>query len=375
MTNDEIVAKVQPRIYSAVKVPIEDRVPLKTPFSVHIDVSSICNYRCSFCFQADNRAMKKVDLKRGKMSVEMFKKIVNDLAEFPEKIKKIKIGNHGEPTLHQDLPEMIKYAKEKNVAEIIEVFTNGSKLTPELNRALVDAGLQRINVSIEGLSDERYMQVAGVKQNFNEIVEGVRHLHSIKGPELTIYVKIADQTSALDKGNNTTFILDETERQYFFDTFGGICDEIFIEKIVPQWAETQLDKQNEVAKTGMYNQKIKKYKDICPFTFMYLHFNCDGQTSPCTLDWPRKVVIGNVNEQSVKEIWEGKSLHQLRVAMLKGRREQINFCNNCSAPMVCVDEDLDPHKEKVLAALNALDESLDDNEWIQSNEWKIKEIL
>ena len=107
---------------------------------------------------------------------------------------------------------------------------------------------------------------------------------------------------------------------------------------------------------------------------MYLHFNCDGQTSPCTLDWPRKVVIGNVNEQSVKEIWEGKSLHQLRVAMLKGRREQINFCNNCSAPMVCVDEDLDPHKEKVLAALNALDESLDDNEWIQSNEWKIKEI-
>jgi len=90
MTNDEIVAKVQPRIYSAVKVPIEDRVPLKTPFSVHIDVSSICNYRCSFCFQADNRAMKKVDLKRGKMSVEMFKKIVNDLAEFPEKIKKIK---------------------------------------------------------------------------------------------------------------------------------------------------------------------------------------------------------------------------------------------------------------------------------------------
>lgn len=366
MSNPEHSAKVQPRIYSAPKVPLEDRVPISTPLSVHIDVSSICNYKCSFCFQADHKAMKSVDLKRGKMSLELFKKVVDDLAEFDEKIKKIKIGNHGEPTLHRDLPEMIKYARDKNVAEIIELFTNGSKLEPNLNQALVDAGLQRINVSIEGLSDERYLQVAGIKQNVNEIVEGVRQLHSIKD-ELQIYVKIADRTTALEKGNNTLFVLSETERQQFFDTYSDICDEIFIEKIVPQWAETQAEKQNKVEETGMYHQKIKKYKEVCPFTFMYLHINCDGTTSPCTLDWPRKVIIGDMNKESAKEIWNGRSLHQLRVAMLKDARSEINFCNNCSAPMVCVDEDFDPHKEKVLSALNATEESLDENLWVKSN--------
>ncbi|NVJ90029.1 MAG: radical SAM protein [Methylocystaceae bacterium] len=365
MKKNEISAVVQPRIYSAKKVPLEDRVPLSTPFSVHIDVCSLCNFKCSFCFQADNKAMKEVGLKRGMMSIETFEKIVDDLEKFDEKIKKIKIGNHGEPTMNPDLPAMISYARNKDVAEIIELFTNGSKLTPELNRALIDAGIQRINLSLEGLTSERYMQVAGVRQDMDQMIAGITDLYN-RRDDCKIYIKIADRTNSLDQNDDTIHVLSEEERQYFFHTFGNICDEIYIEKIVPQWAETQADKQNEVDETGMYDQKIKKYKNICPFTFMYLHFNCDGTTSPCTLDWPRKVVIGNVNEQSVKEIWDGDSLKQLRIAMLKDARSEINFCNNCSAPMVCVDEDLDPHKEQVLEALGVPDDAtLENNPWIQ----------
>jgi radical SAM protein with 4Fe4S-binding SPASM domain len=115
----------------------------------------------------------------------------------------------------------------------------------------------------------------------------------------------------------------------------------------------------------MYDQKIKKHKEVCPFIFMYLHFNWDGPTSPCTLDWPKKVTIGNTKEQSPKEIWNGQSLRQLQIAMLKGEREKINFCNNCSAPMVCVDEDLDHVKEKMLEAMGVTeDEKMSNNEWI-----------
>jgi MoaA/NifB/PqqE/SkfB family radical SAM enzyme len=348
-----IAALIQPRIHSAAKVPLEDQIPLNTPFSVHIDVCSVCNYKCSFCFQADNKAMKDVGLKRGMMDIELFKKIVDDLKVFDQKIKKIKIGNHGEPTLHPDLPAMVRYASESGTAEIVELFTNASKLEPVLNQALIDSGLQRINISLEGLSDERYKQVAGVKQSFTEIVEGVRHLYSIRG-DCKIYVKIADQTSALKGNISQKFVLDETERQFFFDTFGNICDEIYIEKVVPQWAEVQLDKQNQVTDTGMYGQKTKVDKDVCPFIFMYLHFNCDGTSSPCTLDWPRKVVIGNANESSVKEIWNGRKLRELQVAMLEGKRCDINFCKNCTAPVVCVEEDLDPHKAKLLEVIQPL---------------------
>jgi radical SAM protein with 4Fe4S-binding SPASM domain len=347
VTEKNIAAVIQPRIHAAAKVPLEDQVPLTTPFSVHIDVCSVCNYKCSFCFQADSQAMKAVGLKRGMMSQTMFKKIVDELSAFDQKIKKIKIGNHGEPTLHPELPAMIRYARDSGTAEIIELFTNASQLEPKLNQALIDSGLQRINISLEGLSDERYQQVAGVKQSFAAIVEGVRHLHSIRG-DCKIYVKIADQTSALSRNITQKFVLTDAEREYFFDTFGNICDEIFIEKVVPQWAEVQLDKQNQVSETGMYAQKVKVDKDVCPFIFMYLHFNCDGTVSPCTLDWPRKVVIGNIEQQSVKEIWNGQQLRALQVAMLEGKRCDINFCKNCTAPVVCVEEDLDPHKDNLL---------------------------
>lgn len=353
MKDQTIGAVVQPRIHSAKKSSLEDQIPLVTPFSVHIDVCSVCNYKCSFCFQADAKAIKNVGLKRGMMELGLFKKIVDDLKSFDRKIKKIKIGNHGEPTLHPDLPEMVKYARESGVAEIIELFTNASKLEPKLNQALIDAGLQRVNISLEGLSDERYLQVAGIRQNFSDIVRGVEHLHSIR-KDCRIYVKIADQTSALSLNIQKKFTLNEAERADFYRIFGNICDEIYIEKVVPQWAEVQLDKQNTVSETGMYGQKVKANKDVCPFIFMYMHINCDGTTSPCTLDWPRKVVVGNAKESSMQEIWNGKPLRQLQQSMLEGKRCQIDFCKNCTAPVVCVEEDLDPHKAVLLEKMRHL---------------------
>jgi len=117
----------------------------------------------------------------------------------------------------------------------------------------------------------------------------------------------------------------------------------------------------------MYGQSISSWKEVCPFIFMYLHFNCDGTVSPCTLDWPRKVVVGNVNEESVGQIWNGKSLRELQVAMLSGNRKCINFCNSCSAPMVCVEEDLDPHAKSVISIIGGEKEfqNLEDNRWLQ----------
>jgi radical SAM protein with 4Fe4S-binding SPASM domain len=370
---------VRPRIHSAEKQPLQDLLPLKTPISAHVDISSLCNYRCSFCFQADTKGMKDVGLKRGFMDFSLFKKIVDDFNEFPDKIKKIKIGNHGEPTLNPQVVEMVDYARKSNSADIIEMFTNGSKLTPELNEGLVKSGLQRINISLEGLTDERYLEVAGIKQVFQEIIDGVKSLYEIKNrenSELQIYVKIADQAHALNGDKDIKFILSKEERKYFFDTFTPICDEIFIEKIVPQWADTQLDKQNEVGETGMYGQKITSWKDSCPFIFMYMHFNCDGTVSPCTLDWPRKVVIGNVNNESVAKIWNGDSLKQLQVAMLAGQRKCIELCKTCSAPSVCVEEDLDKHVDQVVTAIGGEKEFKDikDNIWVQSVDPNISPI-
>jgi radical SAM protein with 4Fe4S-binding SPASM domain len=348
-----VQAKIQPRIHSAPKTKLEDVAPLKTPFSVHIDICSLCNFKCSFCFQADIHGKKDKGFPHGMMKMELFKETVDHLKNFPDRIKKIKIGNHGEPTLHPLLPEMIRYAREADVADIIEIFTNGSKLNPVLNKAMVDAGLQRINISLEGLTSERYLEVAAAKVDMLEFNKNIQNLYEYSRTtgDLTIYIKIVDKASALKK-DNVTFSMTHNEKELFYKTYGNIADEVYIEKIVPQWAETQEDKQNDLEYTGMYDQKTVKYKKICPFVFMYLHINHDGITSPCTLDWPRQVAIGDIKKETPLEIWNGKKLKDLQVEMLKGNRDKINFCNKCSAPMVCCEENLDPFAEEILKKLS-----------------------
>ena len=351
-STNEIKAVVQPRIHSSKKTKLEDVVPLRTPFSVHIDVCSYCNFKCSFCFQADILGKKEKNFPHGMMKMDLFKQTVDDLKEFPDKIKKIKIGNHGEPTMHPDLPKHVEYARKSGVADIIEIFTNGSKLNPKMNRALVDAGLQRINISLEGLSSERYLKVAKAKINWEEFVANIKDLYeySRNNGDLVIYVKVVNNASEVN--GKTIFSLSDEEKDYFYKTFGNIADEVYIEKIVPQWAETQEDKQNDVDYTGMYDQKTVQYKKVCPFIFMYLHINHDGIVSPCTLDWPRAVKIGDKKKNSAQEIWHGKTLKDLQIAQLQGKRDQIPFCKDCSAPMVCCDENLDDHTDKLVEKIS-----------------------
>ena len=118
-----------------------------------------------------------------------------------------------------------------------------------------------------------------------------------------------------------------------------------IENVVPQWAETD---QNELTDVGMYGQKIEKLKDVCPFPFMYLHVNSDGTVAGCTLDWARKVLVGDKAKHDLFEVWNGTQMRELRIKMLKGQRHQIPMCDTCNAPNVCVIDDLDPFKTDLL---------------------------
>ncbi len=325
-------AKVIARVFNSEKTQLENVVPLDTPFSVHIDVCSICNFKCNFCFQADTEAMKKKSYQFGSMSLDLFKKITDDLKQFKHKMRKVKIGLHGEPTLHPELPQMISYMRSQDVTEIIELFTNGSLLNPKLNKAMIDAGLNRINISVEGLSSEKYKEVTGSTVDMKKFLENIKNLYEVRA-DCKIYIKIVDIN------------LSQEDKDKFYVTFGDICDEIFIENVVPQWAEVN---KFDVDTTGMYGQKIDRYKEVCPFPFMYLHVNFNGTVSPCTLDWGKEVLIGDVTKESLLEIWRGKKLNDLQIKMLEKKRDDIPFCNKCLAPVVCCLENLDDHTEMLL---------------------------
>ena len=307
-------------------------MPLATPFTAHIDICNVCNFKCKFCFQADDEAIKSKGLKRGFMKYEIFCKICDDLSAFPEKLKKVKIGVLGEPTLHNQLPEMITYVKASNCADIVEMFTNASMLKPELCHKIVGAGLDRINISIEAVEDANYKEITQSNVNFKEIVKNVQYLYENR-KQLKLYVKIAD-----------TGLSDE-EKHKFYDIFGNICDEIFIEIVTPQWSESN---KLGLKLAGIYGQEITRRKYVCPYIFMHMQFVYDGTIVICPIDWATSIPLGHVSADSIIDVWNGDLLRKNQILHLEKKRFEIPFCQNCSASETCCLDDLDDDAEEIL---------------------------
>ncbi len=94
-----------------------------------------------------------------------------------EGIKKLRLFKVGEPLLNPDVCRMIRYAREANVAKFIEITTNGILLNEELNRGLIDAGLDILNISVNGINEKQYREVCGYDIDFDEYRKNIEHFY------------------------------------------------------------------------------------------------------------------------------------------------------------------------------------------------------
>lgn len=315
---------------------LEEVIPLSTPYSIAIDPSNLCNFKCNFCaIQTSNKFVK---YKKQIMSIELFKKIIDDISNFPEKLKVLRISGQGEPLINQNISEMITYAKQKDVAEYIEIVTNGSLLSSQLNRRLIESGLDRIRISIEAVDEEGYKEITGVKINLNKFLENIKDLYENKG-NCEIYIKIVDIS-----------VKSEKDKMKFYELFGNICDKIFIDNVIPLWSdfeEMKVDKSLLENDKGVHGQTIQQVK-ICPYIFYNFIINPDGQITACCADWKRKLILGDASKTSVIDIWNGDVLRNFWVDMLKGNKDKYEMCSKCVLPSVDCNDNIDNYADDIL---------------------------
>lgn len=159
------------------RIKLAEVVPLSQPYVIMIDPCGRCNFKCVFCPCNNNKS--NLSERHKMMSIDVFDRVVSDIAEFPHKIKAIDVYGYGEPLLNPDLPEMIKHLYKAEVCEKIRIVTNGSLLTRQMSEELVESGLDYAKISIEGLSDGKYRDICGVDIDFNELVENIRYFYKI----------------------------------------------------------------------------------------------------------------------------------------------------------------------------------------------------
>ena len=328
-------AKIQPRIDLKNRTKLETVIPLSVPFIINVDPADTCNFQCKFCPTGDRDLMKKTPGRNhGIMDFGLYKRIINDICEFEKPIKVLRLYKDGEPLLNPRLAEMIRYAKERKCAERIDTTTNAVLLNPKKNIEIVEAGLDRINISIEGINAAQYLEFSKCKIDFEKLVGNIRHLYENK-KQCEIIVKINGD------------ILSEEDKKRFYEIFGDIADGVYIEHIMSCWPEFKL-KGVEINKDfGIYGQKIKEVQ-VCPYVFYSFSINSDGSASTCFLDWSRRLIIGDVKTESVKDIWKGTKLLDFQKMLLMKKRKSHPVCGNCGQMSHGQPDDIDNCVELLL---------------------------
>lgn len=317
---------------------LEEVLPLEFPYSLAIDPCNLCNFECKFCAMQSSK--EKNSYKKQFMELEVFEKIIDDLSEFSEKLKVLRISGQGEPLLNPAITKMISYAKKKQIADYIEIVTNGSRLNSQLNSELVKTGVDRIRISIEEITEEGYLEMANYKIDFKEFVANIKDLHDKSGDQCEIYIKIVDAAV------NT-----EHKKKLFYDIFENICDKIWIEHVIPLWSDyDELNKNFDIRDVGVCGQKIQAV-NVCPYSFYNLVINPDGEVTACCADWKRKLVLGDLRKQSFREVWNGEILKNFWIDMLKGNKNKYEMCAKCVLPMYDCNDNIDEFAGVILARL------------------------
>jgi len=321
---------------------LREAVPLDSPLSMYIEPTRICNFKCFYCMHSTRGqtggALDQTGFRLAHMDMELFEKLVKDIMEFSTVPKRVCFSGLGEPLTNPKLPDMIRLLREAGFQGRVDVISNGSLLTPQMSDALISAGINRLQISLQGLTTEKYREVCQVPQDIDALRENIRYFFEHKG-DASIYVKIIDD-----------ILSGEDDKEAFYRMFGDICDTIHIEHLVIM--EQQMgDHGRAVDTTRNLMGEVVAKRFVCGVMFYFLQVNIDGETFPCsTPGLPNSFSMGCAREKSLLEIWNDRRRNAMIRKNLTDGYASIPACSACSSCIAIADESeyLDDCREEIL---------------------------
>lgn len=341
-------AEIKPN-YDTKRAVLADIVPLDTPFSFYIEPTRFCNLKCFYCMHSTrddvNGEFKKLKYDIKHMSVEQFEKIADDIQGFNQVIKRISFSGIGEPLMNRNIPKMVKILRDSGKVDRIDILTNSLLMDNQFAQELIDAGVSKIIVSIQGLNAEDYKENCSANINYDTLLSQLKYFYDNKKENQEIYIKIID-----------VMLKDKEDEQKFYDTFGNMCDSIYIEHLISlEQPMGNLDGKADDSK-NLFNEKVV-VKNVCTIPFYYVSINVDGDVFHCSPPGlPREFSYGNVYKDNLVDIWNSKNKRDFLKLQLSQGKPNISWCKKCTCDVVYNHgEMLDDRATEVLERLNKLD--------------------
>jgi radical SAM protein with 4Fe4S-binding SPASM domain len=289
------------------------------PFSASIEPTTSCNLRCPECPSGKREFTRNT----GMLKEDFFKDLIDELAPH---LAYLTFYFQGEPYLNPRFLDMVKYASDKRI--YTATSTNAHYLTPENAKRTVESGLDRLIISIDGTTQETYSSYR-IGGSLEKVIEGAKNIVAWKKKlnsrtPYTIFQFLVvkqnehqiEEVKALGKELGIDEVKLKTVQVY--DYANG-------SPLIPEQKKYARYKKNG---SGQYEIK-NELLNHCWRSWHSCVFTWDGNVVPCCFDKDAKHPMGNVKEQSFKELWSGEKYNNFRQALLRSRAE-IDICQNCT---------------------------------------------
>jgi len=280
------------------------RLHYVSPYPEHVDMelSSTCNMRCPMCYTITPEFKKYV--KRSLMDRPLWQKIVRECAG---KVFSLRLSLRGEPTLHPDFIEVLRLAKRLGIKEV-STLSNALLITPKMFEELVEAGLDWLTISADGVG-ETYEKIRRPAR-FNDLIEKLKTFQAIKQAKGSFKPVIKVQT---------VWPAIQNDPQIYYKTFKPLVDQVSCNKYIDYSIRYDGD-----------GSKKKKPELDCFVLYQRLTIGSDGGVMLCVNDELCQHRIGDMNYQSINDIWHGdalttaRRLHRQNMAI-----QHYELCKQC----------------------------------------------
>ncbi len=270
------------------KVRVEDYPPL-----VHVELSPLCNYRCTFCFQQDEEHFKDMKF----MSLDLFKTIIDQLEG---NVPYITFSNRGEPTMNPHFVEMLEYCRGKFLD--VKLNTNGSLLTEKKIEVILDV-VDTLVFSVDSVKDYSEYRING---NFDTVFTNIKLVKEMRKPHHNITTRVSGVYCGQDDDSK------------FFDEY------------VDQTSFIQFHPWREI-----YSLPVRSTNVLCTEPFYRMYILYDGSVNSCDIDY--KAELGKnfpkiTKDCTIKDVWNSLELSRVREMHICGKRNDLSPCNRCPFP-------------------------------------------
>jgi len=268
----------------------------RLPDIVQIESTNLCNAKCVFC------PRDEMHRRQGVMAMDLYKKIVDECAALG--ITHVRVHNYGEPFLDRQLVEKVRYAKDRGIAEV-GMISNGSLITEEIARGMIEAGLDAINISVDAAGKEIFERTR-VNLEYETVIGNIRTLARLRDelgrrrPKLILSFVRQDNSA---------------DEQAFIAEWTKVADKIHITDL-HNWAGTL---------HGRSDVQFPCYRLWLTFTVLW-----DGRVSLCCADFDGRNILGDLRTSTIAEVWNSPAYLDVRRQQLEHGGPEI--CRSCDLP-------------------------------------------